>query len=69
MGSRWREVPKIDAHTHIVLHERPDTDLVLNTPQMMRDVMEENRIERAVILPINYPDYFPLPAEERVNWL
>jgi len=69
MNSRWREVPKIDFHAHVVLHEREDTDLRLNTPEMMLEAMEKNNVERAVILPINYPDYFPLTGEERKDWL
>ena len=69
MKSRWKEVPKIDFHVHIVLHEREDTDLVLNTVDMMLEAMEENHVERAVVLPINYPEYFPLTEEERRDWL
>lgn len=69
MSSSWKEVPKIDFHVHIVLHERENTDLVLNTPEMMLKAMEENNVERAVALPINYPAYFPLAAEERKDWL
>lgn len=66
---RWRDVPKIDAHTHVVLHERPDTDLVLNTPDQMLAVMDEHRVEQAVVLPINYPAYFPLTEERQRDWL
>lgn len=33
MGSPWQEVTKIDFHAHVVLHEREDTDLKLNTPE------------------------------------
>jgi hypothetical protein len=69
MKSCWREVPKIDFHVHIVLHERENTDLTLNTSEMMLEAMEENNVERAVVLPINYPDYFPLTDDERKDWL
>lgn len=69
MGSPWQEVTKIDFHAHVVLHEREDTDLKLNTPEMMLQAMEENNVERAVILPINHPDYFPLSGDERKDWL
>ena len=67
--SRWQEVPKIDFHAHVVLHEREDTDLKLNTPEMMLEAMEKNNVERAVILPINHPEYFPLTGDERKDWL
>lgn len=66
---RWQEAPKIDVHAHVVLHERPDTDLELNTPEMMLEAMDRNHVERAVILPINYPEYFPLSDDERKDWL
>jgi len=70
MSLRWQEVKKIDFHAHLVLHERrEDTDLKLNTPEMMLQAMEENNVERAVILPINYPEYFPLSGDERRDWL
>lgn len=67
--SHWREVPKIDFHAHVVLHEREDTDLKLNTLEMMQSAMEENNVERAVILPINYSGYFPLSGDEGKDWL
>jgi len=69
MSSRWRTVKKIDFHAHVVLHEREETDLVLNTSEMMLRVMDRNNVERAVILPINYPEYFPLSLEEEEDWL
>ena len=69
MSPRWEEVRKIDFHAHVVLHEREDTDLRLNTPEMMLRAMQENNVERAVILPINHPDYFPLSDDERKDWL
>ena len=69
MSLRWKEARKIDFHAHVVLHEREDTDLRLNTPEMMLRAMEENNVERAVILPINHPDYFPLSGDERKDWL
>jgi len=69
MAVSWKEVPKIDFHVHVVLHEREDTDLKLNTPEMMLQAMDEHGVEKAVVLPINYPDYFPLPEEERKDWL
>ncbi len=67
--SRWHEVLKIDFHAHVVLHAREDTDLVLNTPEMMLAVMDANNVERAVVLPINYPEYFPLTGDECKDWL
>jgi predicted TIM-barrel fold metal-dependent hydrolase len=67
--SRWQEVPMIDFHAHVVLHEREDTDLKLNTLEMMLQAMAENNVERAVILPINHPEYFPLSGDERKDWL
>lgn len=67
--SKWREVPKIDFHTHIVLHERPESDLPLNLPDDMLATMDTHHIERAVILPINWSEYFPLTPDERTNWL
>ena len=69
MSSRWQEVKKIDFHAHVVLHERKDTDLKLNTPEMMLQAMAESNVERAVILPINHPEYFPLTGDERRDWL
>lgn len=69
MVSRWRSIRKIDAHVHVVLHERRDTDLALNTVPMMIETMDAHRIERAVVLPINYAEYFPLDGEERLDWL
>ena len=69
MSLRWKEARKIDFHAHVVLHEREDTDLRLNTPEMMLRAMQENNVERAVILPINHPDYFPLSDDERKDWL
>jgi predicted TIM-barrel fold metal-dependent hydrolase len=67
--SRWRDVPKIDTHIHIVLHQREGTDLRLNPPDAMLEAMDRHNVERAVVLPINYPDYFPLEPEQRVDWL
>ena len=67
--SRWREVRKIDAHTHVVLHEREDTDLVLNPSDAMLRTMDEHNVERAAVLPINYPQYFSLQDEESGDWL
>ncbi len=67
--SRWHEIPKIDFHTHIVLHERSESDLPLNLPHDMLATMDAHNIERAIILPINWSAYFPLTPEERVDWL
>ncbi len=67
--SRWRGVRKIDAHVHVVLHEREDTDLALNRPESMVRAMDEHRVDRAVAVPINYPDYFPLQASEHADWV
>jgi predicted TIM-barrel fold metal-dependent hydrolase len=35
----------------------------------MLRVMDEHNVERAVVLPINYPDYFPLEPQQRADWL
>jgi len=67
--SKWHEVPKIDFHAHIVLHERPESDLPLNLPDDMLATMDAHNVERAVILPINWSEYFPLTPDERVDWL
>lgn len=67
--SRWREIRKIDAHVHVVLHQRENTDLVFNPPEAMRRTMDAENIERAVVLPINHPDYFPLDDGQRTDWL
>ena len=67
--SRWRSVRKIDAHVHVVLHQREGTDLHFNPPDAMLRTMDEQNVEHAVVLPINYPEYFPLEPEERVDWL
>lgn len=67
--SKWREVPKIDFHTHIVLHERPESDLPLNLPDDMLATMDTHHVERAVVLPINWSEYFPLTPDERTDWL
>ena len=67
--SRWRHVRKIDAHTHVVLHERKNTDLVLNPPDAVLRTMDAHNVERAVVLPINHPDYYPLDEGQRADWL
>lgn len=67
--SRWREIRKIDAHVHVVLHQREDTDLTFNPPEAMLRTMDAHNVERAVVLPINHPDYFPLDDEQRTDWL
>jgi predicted TIM-barrel fold metal-dependent hydrolase len=67
--SRWREIPKIDAHVHVVLHERENTDLALNPSDAMLRTMGEHNVERAVVLPINHPEYFPLKGDECADWL
>ncbi len=67
--SRWREATKIDFHAHIVLHERPESDLPLNLPDDMLAAMDAHHVERAVILPINWSAYLPLTPDERADWL
>ena len=67
--SRWRSVRKIDAHVHVVLHQREDTDLRFNPPDAMLRTMDEQNVEHAVVLPVNYPEYFPLEPDERADWL
>ena len=65
----WRTIRKIDAHAHVVLHQRENTDLIYNPPDAMLQTMDEQNVERAIVLPINYPDYFPLEGRERGDWL
>ena len=67
--SRWRQARKIDAHVHVVLHERENTDLVFNPPDAMLRTMDEHNVESAVVLPINHPDYFLLDEVRRADWL
>lgn len=67
--SRWREIRKIDAHVHVVLHRRENTDLTFNPPEAMLRTMDVHNVERAVVLPINHPEYFPLDDEQRGDWL
>jgi predicted TIM-barrel fold metal-dependent hydrolase len=67
--SKWHEVTKIDFHAHVVLHERPESDLRLNLPDDMVTTMDAHNVERAVILPINWSEYFPLTLDERADWL
>lgn len=67
--SKWHEVTKIDFHSHIVLHERPESDLPLNLPDDMLATMDAHHIDRVVILPINWSEYFPLTPDERADWL
>ena len=67
--SRWREIRKIDVHVHVVLHQREDTDLTFNPPEAMLRTMDAHNVERAVVLPINHPEYFPLEGEEHADWL
>lgn len=69
MASRWRSIPKIDVHAHVVLHQREQTDLVLNRPEQMLQTMREHNVTRAVVLPINFPQYFPLDAAQQRDWL
>lgn len=69
MSTRWKDIRKIDAHAHVVLHERVGTDLVLNRPDDFLRMMDEHRVERAVVVPINYPTYFPWSAESGGDWL
>jgi predicted TIM-barrel fold metal-dependent hydrolase len=54
----WREVPKIDVHVHLLLHERSDTDIRVNPPEAMLEEMERQNVERAVIMPV----FDPLPG-------
>lgn len=35
----------------------------------MLAAMDDHHVEQAIVLPINYPDYFPLHASERTDWL
>lgn len=67
--SRWREIRKIDAHVHVVLHRREDTDLTFNPPEAMLRAMDTHHVERAVVVPINHPAYFPLDGQEHADWL
>ena len=67
--SRWRTVRKIDAHVHVVLHQRQESDLSFNPPEAMLRAMDDHNVERAIVVPINFPDYFPLRAAYDVDWL
>ncbi len=69
MASRWRSIPKIDAHAHVVLHQREGTDLILNPPEQMLQTMREYNVTKAVVLPINFAQYFPLPPAQQNDWL
>lgn len=69
MASRWRSIPKIDVHAHVVLHQRENTDLILNRPEQMLEMMGEHNVEQAVVLPINFPQYFPLQQTQQSDWL
>ena len=68
MAHRWRSIPKIDVHAHVVLHQRENTDLILNRPEQMIEMMGEHNVKQAVVLPINFPQYFPLQPEQQ-DWL
>ena len=69
MASQWRSIPKIDVHAHVVLHQRENTDLILNRPEQMLKMMRAHNVKQAVVLPINYPQYFPLQPEQQTDWL
>lgn len=69
MASRWRSIPKIDVHAHVVLHQRENTDLILNRPEQLLKMMGEHNVKQAVVLPINYPQYFLLNLEQQNDWL
>jgi predicted TIM-barrel fold metal-dependent hydrolase len=69
MASRWRSIPKIDVHAHVVLHQRENTDLILNRPEQMLQIMGEHNVKQAVVLPINVPQYFSLQPEQQDEWL
>ena len=69
MSTRWKDIRKIDAHAHVVLHERVGTDLVPNSSEDFLRVMDEHHVERAVVVPINYPAYFPRSEETHTDWL
>lgn len=69
MASQWRSIPKIDVHAHVVLHQRENTDLILNRPEQMLEMMGQHNVKLAVVLPINFPQYFPLQPEQQRDWL
>lgn len=54
---------------HVVLRQRENTDLTFNPPDAMQRTMDAHNVERAVVVPINHPDYFPLDGEARADWL
>jgi len=67
---RWKTVRKIDAHVHVVLHERENTDLVLNSTQSMLRTMDKQGVDRAIVVPINFPEYFPNGSQASDgNWV
>ena len=69
MAADWRSIPKIDAHVHVVLHQRENTDLTLHVAEQQLRAMDAHNVRQAIVLPINYPDYFPLSPEQRIDWL
>lgn len=69
MAAGWRSIPKIDAHAHVVLHQRENTDLTLHLAEQQLHAMDAHNVQQAIVLPINYPDYFPLSPELRIDWL
>jgi uncharacterized protein len=69
MASQWKSIPKIDVHAHVVLHQRENTDLILNRPEQMLEMMREHNVKQAVVLPINFSQYFPLQQTEQRDWL
>ena len=69
MASRWRSIPKIDVHAHVILHQRENTDLILNRPKQMLEMMGKHNVKQAVVLPISFPQYFPLSPKDQQDWL
>ena len=57
----WREIPKIDAHVHIIPNEvhaaNPDSDdeFSLATAAGYRKLMDRFNIQKAVVMPFNDP--------------
>ncbi len=51
----WRDIPKIDVHVHLLLHERSTTDIRVNPPDAMLEQMERQNVERAVVMPVFDP--------------
>ncbi|MBF0297536.1 MAG: amidohydrolase family protein [Oligoflexia bacterium] len=53
----WKKIKKIDSHVHVTFRKMIGSDIKLNTPEKFLGVMKEHNIQKAVVVPINYPYY------------